>query len=229
MSDEALSFFPLSEEAVLIRFGSDPSLATHQRIQSWTRHLTQTKPEWLRECVPAITELALVFRSDRLGWREVVEWLKVQRPDESVEAVDPNVEVLIPVHYGGEYGPDLEEVARRASLSVGEVIQRHQAPEYRVAMLGFTPGFPYLIGLDPALKCPRRNSPRLKVPKGAVGIAGSQTGIYSCEGPGGWQIIGRTGVSLFDPEAVSPFRLQPGDRVRFVAETETTHWGRDER
>ena len=211
-------FFPLGEEAVLIQLGSKPSLATHRKVQTWARHLETTAPDWVLESIPAYTELAVVFDGERVGWREVLNWLKAQRPEASSSPEEQNPEVLIPVRYGGGDGPDLEEVARHASLSVEEVIRRHQANEYRVAMLGFTPGFPYLLGLDPSLNCPRRRSPRLKVPCGSVGIAGEQTGIYSCEGPGGWQIIGRTDMSLYNPRAKAPFRLRPGDRVRFVAD-----------
>lgn len=216
MNESPPSFFPLSEEGILIRLGLEPSLEVHHRVRCWTRHLEKARPGWAREWVPAITELVLLFHADRIGWNEVVDWLKEQRPDEAPESQTSGREVVIPVRYGGTDGPDLGEVARHASLSEKEVIRRHLAGPYRVAMLGFTPGFPYLVGLDPMLACPRRESPRLRVPRGSVGIAGAQTGIYSCEGPGGWQIIGRTASSLFDPEAEKPFLLRPGDRVRFV-------------
>jgi KipI family sensor histidine kinase inhibitor len=124
--------------------------------------------------------------------------------------------VEIPVCYGLEYGPDLDAVAAHCGLSPDEVIARHTAAEYRVYMLGFSPGFPYLGGLDPNIAAPRRETPRIKVPAGSVGIAGMQTGIYPLESTGGWQIIGRTPMRLFDPGLEEPCLLRPGDRLRFV-------------
>jgi KipI family sensor histidine kinase inhibitor len=119
------------------------------------------------------------------------------------------------VCYGGESGPDLDAVAEHAGLSRDDVIARHAAAEYTVAMLGFAPGFPYLLGLDRALQVPRRPSPRTRVPAGSVAIGGAQTGIYPRELPGGWHLIGRTPLVLFDPAREPPCLLAPGDRVRF--------------
>lgn len=121
--------------------------------------------------------------------------------------------VEVPVVYDGE---DLPEVARLTGLSEGEVVQRHTAPDYLVAFLGFAPGFPYLVGLDPSLHVPRRSTPRTRVPAGSVGLAGPQTGIYPQPTPGGWQLIGRTDVVLFEPERDPPALLAAGDRLRFV-------------
>ncbi len=123
--------------------------------------------------------------------------------------------IEIPVCYGGEFGPDLDAVAAHTALDAGDVIARHLQAEYRVAMLGFMPGFPYLLGLDPALHAPRRASPRTRVPAGSVAIGGAQTGIYPRELPGGWQLIGRTPLRLFDPARAQPALLRPGQRVRF--------------
>jgi KipI family sensor histidine kinase inhibitor len=123
--------------------------------------------------------------------------------------------VTIPVAYGGDGGPDLADVAARSRLAVDEVVARHAAPEYRVGFIGFLPGFPYLMGLDPALHLPRRATPRTLVPAGAVAIGGAQTGIYPVASPGGWHLLGRTALTLFDPAAASPSLLRAGDRVRF--------------
>ena len=125
-------------------------------------------------------------------------------------------EVEIPVQYGGEFGPDLEVVARHTGLSANEVVQRHAAGEYVVFFLGFQPGFAYMGGLDEALHTPRRPSPRLEVPAGSVGIGGEQTGIYPATSPGGWQLIGRTDTAALRSGAPPPTLLQPGDRVRFT-------------
>ncbi|MGI4815359.1 MAG: 5-oxoprolinase subunit PxpB [Janthinobacterium lividum] len=125
--------------------------------------------------------------------------------------------VEIEVVYGGAAGPDLEAVARGAQLSPEEVIQRHTAAEYLVFFVGFLPGFAYLGGLDSRLATARRDTPRLQVPAGSVGIGGTQTGIYPQASPGGWHLIGRTARTLFDPTAKTPALLAPGDRVRLVA------------
>ncbi|MNH00193.1 Kinase A inhibitor [compost metagenome] len=122
----------------------------------------------------------------------------------------------IPVHYGSEGGPDLDEAARCCGLTPAELVARHSGGDYRVYFLGFQPGFAYLGGLEQALAVPRRREPRLRVPAGSVGIGGAQTGIYPAASPGGWQLIGRTDLVLFDPNRDEPSYLLPGDRVRFV-------------
>ena len=131
----------------------------------------------------------------------------------TLSAPDPR-SVEIPVRYDG---PDLADVARRTGLSEHEVVTRHTAGAYTVAFLGFAPGFPYLRGLDPALRVPRHASPRTSVPAGSVGVAGEQTGIYPRASPGGWQLLGRTDLVLFDLDRDPPALLSAGDRVRFVA------------
>jgi inhibitor of KinA len=125
--------------------------------------------------------------------------------------------VDIPVCYGGDYGPDLDAVSFHTGLSTEEVVAIHGEPDYLVYMIGFAPGFPYLGGMSERLASPRRESPRAKIPPGSVGIAGSQTGVYPIETPGGWQLIGRTPLRLFRPERDEPSLLRTGDRVRFHA------------
>lgn len=143
-----------------------------------------------------------------------------RRDDEQNENVPPDATtriVEIPVCYGREFGLDLANMAAHAHMTADEIIARHSAGEYTVAMLGFAPGFPYLLGLDAALHMPRRASPRTRVPPGSVAIGGVQTGIYPCELPGGWQLIGRTPLVLFDPNREPPCLLAPGNRVRLRA------------
>jgi inhibitor of KinA len=128
-----------------------------------------------------------------------------------------NPPVRIPVCYGGPFGPDLAEVAAHASLTEADVIARHSAPIYRVFMMGFVPGFAYLGTVDAAIAVPRRSTPRLRVAAGSVGIAGSQTGIYPTDSPGGWQLVGRTPARMFDLNRRDPFLLKPGDAVQFYS------------
>lgn len=128
--------------------------------------------------------------------------------------------VEIPVLYGGEYGPDLETVSTHSGLSPEDIIAIHTAPEYPVYMIGFLAGFPYLGGMDSRIATPRLDSPRLSVPEGSVGIADRQTGIYPVETPGGWQIIGRTPLKLYNPYGENPFLVSPGDSIKFISVTE---------
>lgn len=142
---------------------------------------------------------------------------------ESCDPIEPTGEaarhIEVPVVYGGHDGPDLDEVAAFAGCDAATVIERHLSRAYRVFMLGFLPGFPYMAAVDPSIAAPRKPTPRIGVPKGSVGIAGQQTGIYPSDSPGGWQIIGRTPLTLFDPERTPPALFAPGDLVRFVRAT----------
>lgn len=135
------------------------------------------------------------------------------------QAEPPAREVTLPVCYGGAYGPDLGAVANFAGCSEAEVVSLHTGAAYRVYMLGFLPGFAYLGSVDPRIRAPRLRRPRQRVPAGAVGIAGSQTGVYPLESPGGWNLVGRCPRRLFDPGADNPFLLEPGCTVRFEAIT----------
>lgn len=177
---------------------------------------------WIRDVVPALGGLALHFDPDHPGVEGdalraaanlVAECLKERLPasDEVVRIVD------VPVCYAPELAPDIEEVAQKVKLSVEEVAQRHAAGEYRVLMIGFAPGHAYMGGLDPKLSVPRRASPRVLVATGAVAIANDQTVVYPYAISGGWSVIGRTPLTIFDAARESPSLFGPGDRVRFRA------------
>ena len=157
------------------------------------------------------------------GTAELVQaaWTGAQEPLDAAASAGRSID--IPVCYGGEFGPDLDDVATACGLSAEQVIERHMQSAHRVYMLGFAPGFPFIGGLDPALKMPRRASPRTRIPPGSVGIARDQSCVYPLETPGGWNLIGRTPVRLFDPAANPPCLLAPGDRVRFVRIDEPTY------
>jgi inhibitor of KinA len=175
------------------------------------------------DLVPAYATLALHF--DPLAWTDAEDGDALQAIAAAVRMLldmPPEMpprsatRVEISVCYGGAEGPDLDALASRAGFDSGDVVALHAAGDYRVAMIGFAPGFPYLLGLDPALATPRRATPRTRVPAGSVAIGGAQTGIYPSELPGGWHLIGRTPLRLFDPRRDPPSLLMPGDRVRFV-------------
>jgi len=168
------------------------------------------------EVVPGMNNLTIVFDPLEADYETLAAqlesgWDAAETPDMD------SAEIEIPVRYGGADGPDLAALAQHTGLSVDDVVKRHTQTEYVVFFLGFQPGFAYLGGLDPALAMPRRAEPRLEVPAGSVGIGGAQTGIYPAASPGGWQLLGRTELKLFDPARNPPTLMQPGDRVRFKA------------
>ena len=195
---------PAGERGLLVEV---EELETVHRLHAALRELD---PPGVVELVPAYRTVLIVAEPDRAG---VLDELATALPELELppaEAVAGET-VEVPVRYDGE---DLPEVARLTGLEAEEVVRRHTAPEYTVAFLGFSPGFPYLVGLDPALEVPRRDTPRTSIPAGSVGLAGNQTGIYPTASPGGWQLIGRTEVSLFDPGRDPPALLAPGGRLR---------------
>ena len=211
----------LAEDAWLLRFGATIDVDVNARVHAAAARLQASLGGV--ECVPAYASLLLRF--DPMAWLDDEGRFSGQRLREAIDtalhqasARAPALrEVVVPVCYGGEMGEDLHDVAAQTQLSPEEVVARHTGVPYRVAMLGFAPGFPYLLGLDPALAVPRRSSPRTRVPAGSVAIGGQQTGIYPQALPGGWQLIGRTPLRLFDVTADSPSLFQPGDGVRFRA------------
>lgn len=221
---DAAQLFPLGDAAVVVQFGDSISPAIHAAIRAFTIYLEQHSFVGLRACVPAFTTLTVYYDPWLLSeqgrhqpYERVLEILQqrlLAAPTAPAETAAQIIEV--PVCYGGDLGPDLAAVARHTGLTPAEVIVRHTAPTYLVHLLGFAPGFPYLGGLDARLATPRRAVPRPLVPAGAVGIAGAQTGIYSLPTPGGWQLIGRTPLRLFDPAADPPTLLHAGQHLRFV-------------
>ena len=210
----------LGDTALLLRLGDDIDTAIVRRVHALVKRLHATAPAQVCDIVPAYAGVA-VFLLPEAVTTDAGLLLRIERWLADMAMHDGDIEdrprlVEVPVRYGGEDGPDLTQVARHCGLGEDEVIARHGAVEYTVAMLGFAPGFPYLLGLDPALGTPRQAQPRTRVAAGSVGIGGAQTGIYPRESPGGWQIIGRTPLALFDAARAEPGLLQPGDRVRFV-------------
>lgn len=218
----------LGEDALLLRLGDAIDAGLNAGVHALAAEIAARRPPWLRDIVPAYASLALfvdggAFADDADPLAEAERWLATLPDDAAVRVrssgklVESRL-VTIPVRYGGEDGPDLAAVAAHAGLSPAEVTALHQDGDYTVAMLGFAPGFPYLLGLDPRLAMPRLDTPRPRVPAGSVGIGGAQAGIYPRSGPGGWRLIGRTALSLFDAARDPPAALAPGDRVRFVAD-----------
>jgi KipI family sensor histidine kinase inhibitor len=228
---------PLGDQALLLRWGDAADVELNAHVHAFAARVRAVAPPWLVDCVPAYASLALFFDGGALAGADPVQvvgdWVSMlsASPVGAQAMAEPRL-VEIPVHYGGGHGPDLADVAEASGLEPADVVARHADAEYRVAMLGFSPGFPYLLGLDPALAVPRLSTPRLRVPAGSVGIGGAQTGVYPDAGPGGWRLIGRTPRVLFDPQREAPSLLLPGDRLRFrpmsAEEAASQSWERHE-
>lgn len=200
-----------SDSSILIQLEGGPSLENTHRVLKLFAKLQGGHPA-IRNLHPGYCSLLVDFDANQYDGREFFRFLKSEVSQTEKVRERPSSEVVIPVCYDGE---DLSEVEKQTGLSRDEIIHLHSSAVFTVAFLGFTPGFPYLLGLPERLRCSRKASPRLRVPAGRVAIAGTQAGIYPVESPGGWQLIGRTDAPLFDSTRDPPSLLQPGDRVRF--------------
>jgi KipI family sensor histidine kinase inhibitor len=210
---------PASDRSLLISFGDEISLDAHTTVVRLTRCL-QGAGCGILNLHPAYTSVQVDF-DPRLRSYAEVEALVRERMASHADAPPPESRhIEIPVHYGGESGPDLGDVARLAGLTEKRVIELHAAAEYLVYFVGFATCFPYLGGLPPELATPRLAAPRKLVPEGSVAIGGAQAGIYPLASPGGWRLIGRTQLKLFDLSASPPPLLRMGDRIRFVPVSE---------
>ncbi|GAB1796888.1 5-oxoprolinase subunit PxpB [Priestia megaterium] len=220
---------PLGDSALVITFGDSIQYDIHKQIKTCKDSIELNPFPGFVECVPAFTNLTIFYNPPEVvaavgkkQKKEFVSPFKVvssiiqsKLENEQTEKELNHRTVSIPVCYGGEYGPDLEYVARHHNITPEEVISIHSEGEYLAYMIGFAPGFPFLGGLSEKIATPRRPSPRTSIPAGSVGIAGMQTGVYPISTPGGWQLIGQTPIKLFLPEQNPPSLLQAGDIVKF--------------
>lgn len=209
---------PVGDRALLVEFGNEISKTINAQIRLATVQM-EALPG-LVEIVPTYRSILINYDPEQTDYRTLAT--HIQAMDFAVVENDDAIVTLIeiPVLYGGEYGPDLVTVAEHAQLSESDVIRLHAQTDYLVYMLGFMPGFTYLGGLDERIATPRLASPRLKIPAGSVGIAGSQTGMYPSESPGGWQLIGRTPLTLYSPDREPPVFVNAGDYIRYLPITE---------
>ena len=212
---------PASDSAILVEFGDSIDYDINAQVYALQTEIegSDIAPTVI-ESIPSYRSLLVEYDLNQCNFADLRD-----RLDDLVKGIsDVGKRNLghdadthqIPVAYGGEYGPDLQTVADHAGLSTDEVIEIHSSVDYRVFMLGFAPGFPYLGGMDERIACPRLKTPRTLVPAGSVGIAEYQTGVYPNPSPGGWQLIGRTPIKLFDVNADPPAAMLPGTKVNFV-------------
>lgn len=207
------------DKSIFVEFGDgiDPELS--QRVRRLRMAIEKKKIPGVTETVPAYRSLLVYFEPLEINPRKLREILSSLAEFQESEALPESRLIEIPTVYGGEYGPDLTFVAAHNGLSESEVIQIHTGTPYLVYMIGFVPGFPYLGGMSSRIAAPRLETPRTKIPAGAVGIAGGQTGIYPAESPGGWRLIGRTPLKLFDPGREPAALFRAGDYLSFTGIT----------
>lgn len=234
-----MTLAPLGDSAVVVTLGVSINESTLVRVRALAAELELEKSPAIIDVVPAYTTVTVFYEIAPRGVSSENPYARICRlvtgcmkriedrwPDlvrvnlEKAESSGPVRIVEIPVCYGGEFGPDIHEVAKHGGVTEAEVAFLHSSVVYDVLAIGFTPGFPYLAGLADNLHTPRRATPRLSVPAGSVGIGGRQTGIYPLSSPGGWQLIGRTPCTLFDVNWETPAWLRVGDRVKFNPVTE---------
>jgi inhibitor of KinA len=203
------------DSGLLVEYGNAIDPEINRKIRAMALALEKNWPAGVLEHIPTYRSIVIIYDPLKTNAARLQEQVLALEAQLAEIPVPPPGTVEIPVCYGGEFGPEIEFVADTHGLSVEDVIRIHSAPDYLVYMIGFTPGFPFLGGLPEVLHTPRLQTPRQAVPAGSVGIANNQTGIYPIESPGGWQLIGRTPLGMFNPKKPNPFRIKAGDRLKF--------------
>lgn len=215
MKEHNIRILLSSDRAVSVEFGNCIDEQINEKIRAFCMKLEERPIPGITEIVPTYRSVMIHYEPEVLPYDKLTALVKQMLKDSHEMQVPKGLLVRVPVCYGGQFGPDLSYVAAHHGISEEEVIRIHTAPEYLIYMLGFTPGFAYMGGMDEAIATPRLKTPRQLIPAGSVGIAGSQTGIYPIDSPGGWQLIGQTPLKLYDPHREEPILFAAGQRVQF--------------
>lgn len=215
-----VKFLLTGDTSVSVEFGNEISEEINKKIRAFNIALAKYPIPGIVETVPTYRSLMIHYDPRVVLYEDMVRQLKTLMSKVAHVQIPPSDVIEIPVLYGGEAGPDLGTVAEHCRLFEYEVIQIHTSVDYLIHMLGFTPGFPYLGGMDERIAAPRLKQPRVKIPAGSVGIAGIQTGIYPVDSPGGWQLIGRTPLRLYAPNRAEPVLCKAGEYIRFRSITQ---------
>ena len=213
---DALKLIPAGDQTLVVELGDEIDADLNRRVHDLTHLVEEQRICGVVDLTPTYRSLLVQYDATETSLGEISNAIRDLDDRQGTGSSEQPLVVHVPTLYGGEFGPDLEDIAERAGVPVAEAINIHSSEEYLVYMMGFTPGFPYLGGLDERLATPRLETPRQEIPAGTVGIAESQTGIYPVSSPGGWRLIGRTPLNLFDPSRESPSLLSAGDYLRFV-------------
>lgn len=217
---ENAHFRLVGDRGLLMEYGDVIDPVVNQKVRSISIVAKQDMPPGVIEIIPAYRSIMIIYNPSVTKPQKLQDaFISLEKGLTDIDIPPPKT-IEIPVCYGGKLGPDIQVVAESNNISVTDVIRLHSQPEYIIYMIGFAPGFPFLGGLPETLHTPRLKTPRTSVPQGSVGIANKQTGIYPAESPGGWQLIGRTPLKLFDPARSNPILYQAGDRIRFISISE---------
>ncbi|NOU58817.1 5-oxoprolinase subunit PxpB [Marinifilum caeruleilacunae] len=219
-----IEYIPSGDSAFLVKFGNEISEEINRKVRAYFIALSNKKLEGIIECVPSYTDLMVLYDPLKIQYKSLLKELKILAENISEIEIPEAKTVEIPVCYGGNFGEDMDAVIAHTGLREQEIIEKHSQNSYLVYMLGFTPGFCYLGGMDKSIATPRKEVPSQKILAGSVGLAAEQTGIYPIESPGGWQIIGRTPYRLFDPNRKPEFLLQAGDYLKFYPISEEEYY-----
>lgn len=216
-----MKFLKAGDSALVIELGNEISPVINFKLKKITEFLDNLNKQGIKDLLPTYRSIIVYYNPLLVSFDEIKNVVEenCNFENEKIDKIEKEI-VEIPVLYGGEYGPDLENIATHNNITTEEVIKIHTSGEYLVYMLGFTPGFPYLGGMSKKIATPRLKEPRTKIPAGSVGIAGEQTGVYPIESPGGWQLLGRSPLNFFSPNSDKPFLLKAGQYIKFVSITE---------
>lgn len=211
-----VKFLTAGDSAIVMEFGDTIEKEINAKIATVVKNLKKKNIDGILDVLPTYRSILINYDPVKISYNEMIDKLKELNNSKSSGQSDEVRLIEIPTLYGKKYGPDIEFVAEHAKLSLDEVIKIHSGTDYLVYMMGFMPGFTYLGGLDERIATPRLKSPRIKIEAGSVGIAANQTGMYPIESPGGWQLIGRTPLKLYDDTKEPPVFIKAGDYIRYV-------------
>jgi KipI family sensor histidine kinase inhibitor len=204
------------DKGLVVEFGNEISEAVNKKVRNLYLAIKKSELDGIHEMIPTYRSLLIQYDPMKIKIDHLIaKLIEIENTLDCIDIPKPRI-IEIPTIYGEEFGEDLNFVSEHNGISVDEVVKIHSSVDYLIYMLGFTPGFPYLGGMSEKIETPRLKTPRTKIPAGSVGIAGKQTGIYPIESPGGWQLIGRTPIKLYNPKSQIPIILQAGDYIRFV-------------
>lgn len=204
------------DKSIVVEFGDIIDEEINRKVINLMKNIEESNLiESIYEMIPTYRSLMINYNPLKITFNNLINSVKEIESNLKISDKGEKKVVKIPVLYGEDFGPDIETVAKHNDLTIEEIIKIHSEEEYLVYMLGFTPGFTYLGGMNKKLETPRLSNPRVKIPAGSVGIAGKQTGVYPIDSPGGWQLIGRTPIKLYDPKRENPILLSAGDYVKF--------------
>lgn len=210
------SFLPCGDSALTVCFSTEISEEANSHVTALSKVLESGKISAVKDIIPAFSSLTVIYDPCEISYSKLTRKLKGITKRMSASSGASSLLYKIPVCYDGEFAPDMENIMRHTGLDREEIIKIHTGTDYLIYMLGFLPGFAYLGGLDKRIETPRLESPRVEIPSGSVGIGGAQTGIYPVASPGGWQLIGKTPVKVYDAKREKPILYNAGDYIRFV-------------